>query len=103
MIEFCKGERILVPGAAGTVGKELVRQLVGMDPSELRLFDNNGSEIFFLMEEYRNSPVHCFLGDVMRNFSNISKAKRMLVWEPGFLLKAGVRRRYEWYLSHQPG
>lgn len=64
MIELYKGKRILVTGAAGTVGKELIRQLVGMSPSELRLVDNNESETFFLMEEYRDLPVHCFLGDV---------------------------------------
>ncbi len=60
MIEFYKGKRILFTGAIGTVGKELV----GMDSSEPRLVDNNESEIFFLMEEYRDLPVHCFLGDV---------------------------------------
>ena len=52
MIEFYKGKRILVTGAAGTVGKELIRQLLVMKPEELRLVDNNESETFFLMEEF---------------------------------------------------
>ena len=33
MIEFYKGKRILLTDAAGTVGKELVRQLVALGPS----------------------------------------------------------------------
>lgn len=64
MVDSYKGRRILLTGAAGTVGRELVRQLVALDPSELRLVDNNESETFFLMEQYKDSPVHCFMGDV---------------------------------------
>ncbi len=64
MRDFYKGKRVLVTGAAGTVGKELVRQLVEMGPEELRLVDNNESETFFLMEQYKDAPVLCFLGDV---------------------------------------
>lgn len=65
MKEFYKGKRVLITGAAGTVGRELVRQLHGMELAELRLMDNNETETFFLMEDYRGSDnVHCFLGDV---------------------------------------
>ena len=65
MKDFYKGKRVLITGAAGTVGRELVRQLHGMGLSELRLMDNNESETFFLMEDYRGTDnVHCFLGDV---------------------------------------
>ena len=64
MRDFYKWKRVLVTGAAGTVGKELVRQLVEMGPEELRLVDNNESETFFLMEQYKDAPVLCFLGDV---------------------------------------
>jgi len=64
MKSFLKGKRILVTGAAGTVGSELVRQLVAIGPKELRLVDNNESETFFLMEQYKKANVNCFLGDV---------------------------------------
>lgn len=64
MRDFYNGKRILVIGAAGTVGRELVRQLYSFAPAELRLMDNNETEVFFLAEEYRNQNVFCFLGDV---------------------------------------
>ncbi len=64
MKDFYKDKKILLTGAAGTIGKELVRQLVSFKPAELRLMDNNESEMFFLMEEYRNKNIYCFLGDV---------------------------------------
>ena len=66
MKKFYKGKKILVTGAAGTVGKEIVKQLHSFQPAELRLMDNNETEMFFLMEEYGNGKdnVFCFLGDV---------------------------------------
>jgi FlaA1/EpsC-like NDP-sugar epimerase len=64
MKDFYKGKKIFLTGSAGTVGRELVRQIVRFEPSELRLMDNNESEMFFLMEKYRNDDVFCFLGDV---------------------------------------
>jgi FlaA1/EpsC-like NDP-sugar epimerase len=64
MKDFYKRKKILVLGAAGTVGREIVKQIDSYEPSELRLMDNNETEIFFLMEEYRNKNVFCFLGDV---------------------------------------
>jgi FlaA1/EpsC-like NDP-sugar epimerase len=63
MKEFYKGKKILLTGAAGTVGREIVKQLVSYEPAELRLMDNNETEMFFLMEKYSKN-VFCFLGDV---------------------------------------
>ncbi len=64
MKDFYKSKKILLTGAAGTVGREIVKQLGSFAPAELRLMDNNESEMFFLMEEYRDKNVYCFLGDV---------------------------------------
>ncbi len=44
-----KQKRVLVTGACGTVGKELVRQLLnGQKVAELIALDNNESELFAL-------------------------------------------------------
>ena len=64
MEEFYAEKKILITGAAGTVGREVVRQFGRMQPAELRLMDNNESETFFLSEEYPQDNVHCFIGDV---------------------------------------
>ncbi|MCL6472827.1 MAG: polysaccharide biosynthesis protein [Firmicutes bacterium] len=64
MKDFYKGLKVLITGAAGTVGREIVRQLSLLEPAELRLVDNNETEMFFLMEEYRHQDIHCFLGDI---------------------------------------
>jgi FlaA1/EpsC-like NDP-sugar epimerase len=61
-------KRILVTGACGTVGKELIRQLLKSSdytPSEVLGVDNNESEIFFLDQEYlEDSRANFFLGDL---------------------------------------
>jgi hypothetical protein len=44
---------VMVTGAAGSVGQELVRQLIPLGPAEIRLMDNNESELFLLSERYR--------------------------------------------------
>ena len=47
-----KQKRVLVTGACGTVGKELVRQLLKrQEATELIALDNNESELFFLEQQ----------------------------------------------------
>jgi len=47
------------------VGKELVHQLIELEPREIRLMDNNESELFFLDDKYRDTgAVRSYLGDV---------------------------------------
>jgi len=61
-------KRILVTGACGTVGKELIRQLLKsseFNPQEVLGIDNNESEIFFLDQDYlEESRANFFLGDL---------------------------------------
>ncbi|RJO61042.1 polysaccharide biosynthesis protein [candidate division WS5 bacterium] len=64
MKKFYKNKRVLLTGAAGTVGREIVKQLYSFEPEELRLMDNNETEMFFLMETYKDKNVYCFLGDI---------------------------------------
>ena len=39
------------------------------------------------------------IGDVKRNFSDISKAKRMLGWSPEFDLKAGLENTVDYFIN----
>ncbi len=62
-----KGKRVLVTGACGTVGSELVRQLLGEghEPSEVIGLDNNESELFFLEQRHlADARARFFLADV---------------------------------------
>ena len=49
------GKTVLVTGACGTVGAELVRQLVAGPAAHVVCIDNNETELFFQVEHYRSS------------------------------------------------
>jgi FlaA1/EpsC-like NDP-sugar epimerase len=61
-------KRILVTGACGTIGSELVRQLLtdpDYAPAEVIGLDNNESDLFFLDQQYLDDPrAHFFVADM---------------------------------------
>jgi len=73
MKNIFKNKRILVTGGCGTVGNEVVCQLLQYSPAEVLILDNNETEIFFFNERYSNrNCVHAFLGDV-RDLDKLEK------------------------------
>lgn len=72
MINLYQGKKVLITGAAGTIGKELIQQLISYEPKEIKAIDNNESELFFLNEEYQfEKLVNCFYCDI-RDLNRIS-------------------------------
>jgi FlaA1/EpsC-like NDP-sugar epimerase len=60
-----QGKRVLVTGACGTVGRELLAQLTGKGCAMIVGLDNNETELFMLAETYSGTPnVRLILGDV---------------------------------------
>lgn len=60
------GRRVLVTGVCGTVGQEILRQLLEEEPAEIIGIDNNESELFFVEQTYRQrfQGFRVSLGDV---------------------------------------
>jgi FlaA1/EpsC-like NDP-sugar epimerase len=52
LLSFLKNKTVLITGGVGTVGKELIRQVIKQEPKEIRVIDINESGIFFLEEEF---------------------------------------------------
>lgn len=66
MESYLGKKRVLVTGGCGTVGRELVHQLLEEHSvEELTAIDNNESELFFLEQEYaKHGQAQFCLGDV---------------------------------------
>lgn len=65
MLDFFADQVILLTGAAGSVGQELIRQLLPLKPAEIRALDNNETGLFYLEEQYRQvGGFSVCLGDV---------------------------------------
>ena len=73
--DYLNGKRILVTGAAGSIGSELCRQLARFKPTELVLFDNAETALFHMENELRATfpdlVIHPVIGDV-RNRSRVT-------------------------------
>jgi FlaA1/EpsC-like NDP-sugar epimerase len=59
-----KDKTILVTGGAGSIGRELVRTLLEMDPKAVRVLDNNETGLFDLEQELRSEKIRPLVGDV---------------------------------------
>lgn len=68
MREMIRGKRVLVTGAGGTIGSELVRQIASFAPSSLYLFEQSEFNLYQIDmeigEAYPDLPRRPVLGDV---------------------------------------
>ena len=46
------GKVCMITGGVGTVGSELIKQVLRYEPAEVRVIDNNETGIFFLEEQF---------------------------------------------------
>ncbi len=62
---FFKGKTILVTGATGSIGSEIVRQLLKMEPAVVRIFSRDEHKQFLMSQVHgTGDDVRYFLGDV---------------------------------------
>jgi FlaA1/EpsC-like NDP-sugar epimerase len=64
-LEVFRDKKILITGSVGTIGRELVQQLLECRPAELRLLDNDESGMFFQHQQCLPHPnVVPYLGSI---------------------------------------
>jgi FlaA1/EpsC-like NDP-sugar epimerase len=67
--DYLSGKRVLVTGAAGSIGLELCRQIMKVGPERLILFERVENEIYNVemefLETYPNGPYALILGDIL--------------------------------------
>lgn len=67
-MNYIKGRRILITGAGGSIGSEIVRQVLHNDPAEVYVMGHGEQSIYLLMESLNrtgvNVPVKPIIADV---------------------------------------
>ena len=72
MMDKFRDKSVLITGSCGTIGYELVRQLLEYNVARIICLDNNETELFFQNEEFKDSNiVTCHLADV-RDFDELN-------------------------------
>jgi len=64
---FIKGKRILITGAGGSIGSELVRQCLNYDPGSLILLDNSEQNLFNIEQEVSFVQTKTLIRSVLAN------------------------------------
>ena len=70
IVNLLQGKRILITGAGGSIGSELVKQCVAFNPSEIICVDNNEQNLFTITADMKriksNSIIIPILGDILK-------------------------------------
>ena len=81
MNKAIKGKNILVTGACGTIGSELIRQLINSKiykPAKIVGLDNNENAVFLINEKYSNvQKANFFVSDIRNLDELISKSRNI--------------------------
>ncbi|MDN5293282.1 MAG: hypothetical protein PWQ31_587 [Eubacteriales bacterium] len=65
MEDFFRGKTIVVTGGTGSIGAEIVRQLLKYNPKVVRVFSRGENKQFYMAQDFRNERrVRFFIGDV---------------------------------------
>lgn len=61
---FYSNKKILVTGGVGSIGSNLVKKLLTLEPAIVRVFDNNETGLFDLEQDLRSEKIRILLGDI---------------------------------------
>ncbi|MHB8163403.1 MAG: UDP-N-acetylglucosamine 4,6-dehydratase family protein [Methanoregula sp.] len=61
---FYKNKKILITGGVGSIGSQLVKRLLTLDPAIIRVFDNNETGLFDLEENLNSGKIRTLIGDI---------------------------------------
>jgi nucleoside-diphosphate-sugar epimerase len=81
------------------VGYEIINLGGGRNPVSLNTIIFKLEELLGKKAKIDHKPFH--VADLMETWADISKAKRLLGWEPKISLEEGLKKSVEWYMDNQ--
>lgn len=73
-----RGARVVITGAAGSIGAELARQLTKAEPEALYLVDRNENDVYYLCEEFRRHQITVPFSGVIEDVRDERRLTRLL-------------------------
>ena len=77
--KMISGKRVLITGAGGSIGSELVRQTLIYKPSELICLDHSEEKIFNLSQELDQTNPRIVIKTVLASINNIKELEKVFV------------------------
>jgi FlaA1/EpsC-like NDP-sugar epimerase len=85
------GKRVLITGAAGSIGEELVKQVAAMEPHTIYLLDQAESPLYFVFRDCEtNFPTVCFVPLLCDIADKIALEQAFLESKPHVVLHAAA-------------
>ena len=75
--DFIRDKKVLITGAAGSIGSELTRQIAKFQPSLLLLLDQDETGIFNISEEIKNKFPHLKITSLVADICEEEKIRRI--------------------------
>jgi len=88
-----KGKRVLITGAAGSIGSQLCKQILEFEPDELITVDNAETPLFFLRETLRKITGSIKMSFYCSNVTNLPKLKKIFaIHKPELVFHAAAHK-----------
>lgn len=99
--QYIEGRKVLVTGAAGSIGRELVRQIASCNPSQLIILDKSESPLHELHLAVKEDM---FLDEVVPVLADVSSSRRMeevfMQYQPDIVYHAAAYKHVPMLEAH---
>ena len=90
---YLSGRSVLVTGAGGSIGSEIVRQVIQKNPREILLLGHGEQSIYLLLEELSKTPCHIPLHPVIADTADETAINDIFKrWRPQVIFHAAAHK-----------
>ncbi len=76
--QYLSAKKVMVTGAAGSIGRELCRQILKIGPKQLILFERAENELFYVDLEFAKQSFNGLYTPVLGDILDVSRLERTM-------------------------